>query len=76
MKGINTINGAISIFDKIILRLNKGVELCKKETTKIVENIVRAEKEIEENKYQQKCNEDSIKRAEKIIKNINDIIEQ
>ena len=43
MKGIDLINDAVSMFDKVVEKLNKGVDWCQKETTHQDEVIKEAQ---------------------------------
>lgn len=43
MKGIDIINDAVSMFDKVVEKLNKGVDWCQKEATRQDEVIKEAQ---------------------------------
>ena len=68
MKGVRVINGAVGIFDKIRNELGKGIEIAQKEQAKRQEVI-------EKNSEEHKVLDVHVKKANKVLDNLNKILE-
>jgi hypothetical protein len=75
MKGIDLINDAVSMFDKVVEKLNKGVDWCLQETTRQDQVIKEAQSVItsaESVKLDLKLN---VERAYRVRDKVKSIIE-
>ena len=68
LDGTAIINTAVSVFEKVVVQLKKGIELCQKNITEKEEVIAKATDE-------RSKLEASITKAEKVIANIKKITE-